>query len=354
MVVAALFAELAFAGRYSAGVLDDSGQDPGHAAGFTWGDLLTALIEEHGTLSAVAWRLIEQASGDDVASIERALRRLRRRGQLDGGVWGQRLLRVFGVPATVESRVRWMGLYHSPFSDLPLPLCQDQLRLWDRPPVSTSRARVWLHLGHASCALRARDFTDAAAQLARATAALAGLAGHDDARLEVALVGAYVASQRGESVQPAFAAAERLLTAAELAPDDAACFRARLVDQRAYQLNRAGEHAAALALYESLPAEDLHPFASYRRDAGRAFGCLRSGRADEALLLAMRACEHAGDGGYTRLRAMGLLLVAQVQGRPGGDAARARARAIALRLGDGELLARADRHADRPRGPTDV
>ena len=68
----------------------------------------------------------------------------------------------------------------------------------------------------------------------------------------------------------------------------------------------------------------------------------------------MRACEHAGDGGYTRLRAMGLLLVAQVQGRPGGDAARARARAIARRLGDGELLARADRHADRPGGPTDV
>lgn len=327
-------------------MVDESGQDSGHAAGFTWGDLLTALIEEHGTLSAVAWRLIEQAAGDDVASIERALRRLRRRGQLDGGVWGQRLLRVFGVPATIESRVRWMGLYHSPFSDLPLPLCLDQLRLWDRPPVSTSRARVWLHLGHTSCALRARDLGEASSQLARATAALAGLAGHDDARLEVALVGAYVASQRGEPVQPAFAAAERLLAAATLAPADAACFRARLVDQRAYQLNRTGDHAAALALYESLPADDVHPFASYRRDAGRAYGCLRGGRDEEALALALRACEHAGDGGYTRLRAMGLLLVAQVQG-PEGEAARARARAIARRLDDGELLARADRQERR-------
>ncbi|MFY0534527.1 hypothetical protein [Nannocystis pusilla] len=93
---------------------DEGGQDSGQAAGFTWGDLLAALIEQHGTLAAVAWKLIEQAPGDDVASIERALRRLRQRGQLDGGVWGQRLLRVFGVPASVESRVRWMGLYHSP------------------------------------------------------------------------------------------------------------------------------------------------------------------------------------------------------------------------------------------------
>lgn len=326
-------------------MVDESGQESGHAAGFTWDDLLTTLIKEHGTLSAVAWRLIEQAAGDDVASIERALRRLRRRGQLDGGVWGQRLLRVFGVPATVESRVRWMGLYHSPFADLPLPLCLDQLRLWDRPPVSTSRARVWLHLGHASCALRARDLADASAHLAQATAALAGLSGHDDARLELTLVGAYVASQRGEAALPSFEVAERMLAAATLAPADAACFRARLVDQRAYQLNRAGDHPAALALYESLPADDLHPFASYRRDAGRAFGCLRGGRTEQALHLALRAIEHAGDGGYTRLRAMGLLLVAQIQGRPEGEAARARARAIALRLDDGELLARADRPA---------
>ncbi|MBZ5715944.1 hypothetical protein [Nannocystis pusilla] len=329
---------------------DESGQDPGHAAGFTWGDLLAALIEEHGTLSAVAWRLVEQAPGDDVASIERALRRLRRRGQLDGGVWGQRLLRVFGVPATVESRVRWMGLYHSPFGDLPLPLCLDQLRLWDRPPVSTSRARVWLHLGHASCALRARALDDAAIQLTRATAALAGLAGHDDARVELALIEAYVASQRGEPVLAALAAAERTLASGTLAAADAACFRARLVDQRAFQLNRAGDHAAALALFESLPADDVHPFASYRRDAGRAFGCLRAGRREEALALARRACEHAGDGGYTRLRAMGLLLVARVQDGPAGATARARARAIALRLDDGELLARVERQEQASRG----
>lgn len=329
---------------------EEGGQESGQAAGFTWGDLLAALIEEHGTLAAVAWRLVEQAPGDDVASIERALRRLRRRGQLDGGVWGQRLLRVFGVPATVESRVRWMGLYHSPFGDLPLPLCVDQLRLWDRPPVSTSRARVWLHLGHASCALRGRALADASAHLTRASAALAGLAGHDDARIELALVGAYAASQCGEPVAAAFGGAERMLAAATLAAADAACFRARLVDQRAYQLNRAGDHAAALALFESLPAADVHPFASYRRDAGQAFGCFHVGRREQALDLALRACEHAGDGGYTRLRAMGLLLLARIQGPSAGAPARARARAIAERLGDGELLARVERHSRRAAG----
>lgn len=54
-----------------------------------------------------------------------------------------------------------MGLYHSPFSDLPLPLCIDWLTLLDRPPVSTSRARVWLHLGKPA-APWAGDFEDAA------------------------------------------------------------------------------------------------------------------------------------------------------------------------------------------------
>src|SRR5262249_29122459 len=98
------------------------------ASGFGWGDYLAWLVAEHGTLTAVSWKLVEHA--EDVATIERALRRLRGRGQRDGGIWGQRLLRVFGVPRTIEQRLRWMGLYHSPFNDLPLPLCCDQLRLW--------------------------------------------------------------------------------------------------------------------------------------------------------------------------------------------------------------------------------
>src|SRR5689334_18019621 len=101
----------------------DSGQPP---AGYAWADLVGAAVEQHGSLAALAWKLIDHADTDDVASIERALRRLRTRGQLDGGIWGQRLLRAFGVPSPIEARLRWMGLYQSPFNDLPLALCLDQ------------------------------------------------------------------------------------------------------------------------------------------------------------------------------------------------------------------------------------
>lgn len=110
------------------------------------------------------------------------------------------------------------------------------------------------------------------------------------------------------------------------------------VDQRAYQLNKQGNHARALAMYAALPDADVHPFASYRRDAGRAWGQFRAGNTERAIELAHRACEHAGDGGYTRLRAMGLILLAKI-GAPGDYLARARA--IAVRLDDRELLARA-------------
>ena len=316
---------------------DEPGQTSGHP-GYTWGELLASLVDDHGSLTAVAWKLIEHASGDDVQSIERALRRLRTRGQLDGGVWGQRVLRVFGPPKAIEDRLRWMGLYHSPFNDLPVSLCLDQLRIWDRPPVSASRARVWVQLGLASCALRERRYDDAAhhADLARAAQ------GPDPARLELALLDGYVASRRGlvDAIEPALAAASHLMASATFEPDDAACFRARLVDQRAYQLNKAGDHAGALALFAALPDVDVHPFASYRRDAGRAYGLHRAGRRDDAIALAQRAIDHAGDGGYTRLRAMGLILLARITG---DSEPLARARSIAARLADSELAARADR-----------
>ena len=293
----------------------------------SWGELVASLVEQHGTLTAVAWKLIEH--GDDVATIERALRRLRGRGQLDGGIWGQRVLRVFGLPTTVEARLRWMGLYQSPFNDLPLGLCIDQLRVWDRPPISESRARMWLHLGHASCALRQQQFDIARAHVAQVRGVT-----DDAARIEALLVEAYLASRLGGDVG---ALLDQVVLPETLAPDDRACFAARLVDQRAYQLNKQGDHARALAMYEALPDADAHPFASYRRDAGRAWGQFRAGNTNEAIALAHRACEHAGDGGYTRLRAMGLILLAKIGA---GEGYAARARAIAMRLDDRELLAR--------------
>jgi hypothetical protein len=313
--------------------------------GWSWGELLESLVAVHGTLTAVAWKLIDHAEGDDVASIERALRRLRTRGQRDGGRWGQHLLRVFGVPQPIEARLRWLGLYHSPFNDLPVALCLDQLRLWDRPPIATSRARVWLHLGFASCALRTRHFDDATTHTRHARAALAALpVDYDIARIELALIGAYLEGrvEPHDSATASLAAATRLLATAALTAEDRACFEARLADHHAYRLNRAGDHAAALALYDAIPA-GVHPFASYRRDAGRAYGAWKLGRVEEAVALAHAACAHAGDGGYTRLRAMGLLMIGKILGDEGADAV-ARALAIAVRLGDDELRARAEHH----------
>jgi hypothetical protein len=258
-----------------------------------------------------------------------------------------------------------MGHYHSPFNDLPVALCLDQLRLWDRPPIASSRARVWLHLGTASCALRTRRLADGAVSVRRAASALAALpAAYDGARIELALVTGYLASRgilpdappesndtaRGLSddaaVAGALARAEELLARAELPAADRACFTARLVDQRAYQYNKARDHGRALALYATIP-EGAHPFASYRRAAGLAYGALRTGRLDEAHALVLEACEHAGDGGYTRLRAMGLILLGRIAGSTTAAALASleRARAIARRLGDDELLARADRVA---------
>lgn len=317
------------------------------AAGISWAELLAHLVDEHGSLAQVAWKLVEHADrarGElDVMSVERALRRLRTRGQRDGGAWGQRLVRVFGMPRAIEDRVRWLGLYHSPFNDLPVEVCLDQLRLWDRPPMSGARARLWVQLGFTTIALRTRRLADARHHAARVRDALAPLGSdYDLARIELALVEGFLASRDDEPVDGYLDRAEALLGTATLSEGDRACFEARLADQRAYQHNRAGDHAAALALYAALPATDPHPFASYRRDAGLAYGYHRTGRAAEARALAERAIEHAGDGGYTRLRAMGLVMLARIAGDEAAlrDHALGRARAIALRLGDDELLAR--------------
>jgi hypothetical protein len=328
------------------------GHDSGHATGgLSWGDLLALLVAEHGTLAAVAWKLVEHAGTDeDVTSVERALRRLRTRGQRDGGRWGQRLLRVFGIPAPIEARVRWFGPYHSPFNDLPVPLCLDQLRLWDRPPLATSRARIWLHLGFASCCLRTRDLDAAATHAARARSALAALsADYDAARIEVTLVDAYIASRRAPETVPALldrAGSLLLTSSSSLSTDDRACFDARLVDHRAYHLNKQARYADSLALYESLlPA--THPFACYRRDAGRAYALHHLGRTADAIPLLHAAISHAGDGGYTRLRAMGLHQLARIlDATDPGRAAEARTRALAIahRLGDDELRGRFQLH----------
>lgn len=303
---------------------------------------LDGLVHEHGSLATVSERLAAtHAWREDVESITRALRRLRLRGSLPGGKWGERLLRTFGLPTSVDARLRFMGSYHSRFVDLPVSLCGDLVQLWDRPPTSESRAgRLWLSLARATLALRSGADDEAREHL---RAARAHAAGEPAAQIEVALGESLLFSRdRPAEVAPALADVPALL--AQLHGGDADCLRARWAGQVAHALNRAGDVAGGEALHLALPdAPDTHPFARSRRANGVAYARFRRGDVAAALDHARQAARHAGDAGHVRLRAMALLMVARVApGSPEGDEARARARAIGQALEDATLLARCD------------
>jgi hypothetical protein len=163
--------------------------------GLCWDELVAHWIEEQGSLAELALALTLAE-----VSVERALRRLRGRGQRDGGAWGRRLLRAFGVPRDIERRVRWMGVHHSRFTDLPVSNCLDQLRIWDRPPLSASKAHVWIRLGFAACALRVGDDEHARAQLRQARLVPSPRV---SARIEIGLLDAYLSSKEGNRAQAA-------------------------------------------------------------------------------------------------------------------------------------------------------
>lgn len=315
--------------------------------GLTWADYLSGLVASHGSLTAVAEKLSEQRGYvDDVGTVERGLRRLRGRGQRDGGVWGRRALRCFGLPRDISARVRWMGQYHTRFTDLPRTLCQELLQVWDRPPVSDSPARIWIQLGLANAALRGRDGERALSHLQQAQ--VAGKSAEMAARIELALVRAFTLSRTDRAgAVTLLDAAAALLRAddAVLDADDRACLWARLVDQRGYQLNRPApgtepDYRAALALYESLPARDAPPFALCRRENGVGWSKLKLGDREGAAAHARVSVQHAGDGGSLRMRAMALNLLARALPGKEGEHARVRALAIARRLEDEELRLR--------------
>lgn len=326
------------------------GHDPGHAPppGFSWGDHLAWLVESHGSLAAVAERLAAlRGYADDAASVERALRRLRGRGQQDGGAWGARALAAFGLPEAVDARARWMGAYHSRFTDLPVPLCQDLVRLWDRPPVSEApSARVWLAVAHASCALRLADRSAAATHLRRARA-VRGQA-PPEARVELLLVEAFVVSHEDPSLVPALLAEAEPLLALDMPAHDRACLHARWIDQLAYERNKGRDgappdHAGAEALYRTIAVDSAPSFARCRRANGLAYARWKQGHRDEGAAFAREAGRHAGDGGHLRLRAMSLAMLARIVGGPEGAEATARALGIAAELSDEALRLRFER-----------
>lgn len=313
------------------------------APGLGWDELVAHWAGEHGSLAELALKLsIAEGIDVDLGSVERALRRLRGRGQRDGGAWGQRLLRAFGVPPDIERRVQWMGVYHSRFTDLPVSVCLDQLRVWDRPPVSESPAHVWIRLGFAACALRLGDHEHARARLRQARL---GPEPSVSARIEIRLLDAYLASREGERARASalLAEVEPLLNLGELGREERECLRARWLDQRAYQLLHPAPPAEpdveqARALYERISTRDVAAFVLAKRESGLAYVSRDPERAREH---AEAACRHAGDGGFVRLRLSYLGLLAHILG-PGRAADDVRERAVraAARLEDEELVAR--------------
>lgn len=312
----------------------------------SWGDYVADLAAQHGSLAALALKLaLSDKTGEDAdaASVERALRRLRTRGHADGGKYGAWLLRTFGMPRAVEERAKWMGVYHSRFTDLPVPLCLDQLRLWDRPPLAESRTRTWLSLGYATCALRGGKLDEAEGHLVDAR----GGHGVAAARIETRLLESFLASRKGDGArsQALLEEIEPSLSDPSLERAEAICLRARWLDQAAYRrLHPEGAAAPALEaaakLYEAIPSVDAPFFAACKRESGLAYVRHRQGAREEAIAHAQRACDHAGDGGFVRLRIAALGLLAHVLGATEGEEARARAKLAARSLEDEDLLQR--------------
>lgn len=318
----------------------ESGQVPG---GFDWAAFVDQVIAERGSLAQAAQYLAERRNfAEDVHSVERGLRRLRERGNKDGGVWGQRALRGFGLPAAVGDRIRWMGQYHTRFTDLPASLCDELLRPWDRPPVSESPARIWVLLGHASLALRRRQEVRPLLEQAALLAGLAELA----AQIELALVESYAWGKIDPPLaRAALERAEKLLEVRDqpIAEHDRACLFARWIDQVAYPLNKPGSgpasHEAALRLYERIPI-DGPLFARCRRENGLGWTNLQLGEREQARVHALASVRAAGDSGSLRLRAMALNLLANASAGDEAREAKSRAREIARQLEDEALLVR--------------
>lgn len=328
------------------------GQNPGHApVGLGWQEYVAWLVSAHGSLARVALELANRARrGEAPESIERALRRLRK-SQGDGGAYGPRLVRAFGLPADVAARTAWMGLYHSRFCDLPVPVCGELLRAWDRPPITLSSDGAFIALGLAHVALRMNDLDGAEAQLARAAEPAKRLA---PGRLEHVLASAYLASSRGERQQVAALLGRASMLASDhaLGPERAA-FIARLQDQLAYQtlhpVGRAPDASdleRAFSLYDAIdPAGS--PFVRTKRALGLAYVAWKRGEAALALREARAAVTHAGDGGLLRQRGIALGLLGRIaEGTEAADA-RARAIAIAMALSDEDLRLRQARPAPR-------
>ncbi len=340
--------------QYSAAYADAEGHDPGQLRGpLTWADVVEAFVREHGGWTQLAEELVRRAKDGvelprDLGSIERGLRRLAGRGQRDGGQSGRWVERFFGMPSAIEPWARGLGQYHSRFADLPVPMRERQLALWDRPPLRDSALGAWIDLGVASVAMRKGDRAQVSARVARAASKL-GRAGAA-LRLEHLAMAARIASGDGDRARVArlLGEAEQLLErSTDLRAEDNACYRARVNDALAYQLMHPPEGEPAIdearARYEAIPEGTGVAFVDLRRALGLAYCAYRSGDRARAVELGLEAAEHAGDGGLVRFRVMAFNLASRAASEPEATRLRERARRLSRALEDEDLAARVER-----------
>ncbi|MBK6689052.1 MAG: hypothetical protein IPG45_31585 [Deltaproteobacteria bacterium] len=329
------------------------GHDPGHGlhppVGWSWESYVLAFVEEYGGWVALTDELLRRARGAELPTdpqvVEKGLRRLAQRGQKTGGQYGGWMIRFLGLPTSLLRWAQWMGQFHSRFADLPTSLRLAQLGLWDRPPVSESKAAAWVHVGLASALLRRAQQAEAERRLALAEAGAkgAGVA----CQVEVALLQAKLQTDRGERAEAErnFERVAGWLGDGELSTEDRRCYEARLVGQRAYHLTKPlpGDEEdlqGALRLFVSLVDEPFLPFVAFRKCNGLAYCHWKLGDVATGIRYARLAEQHAGDGGQVRFRIMALNLLARMVPPEEAPPIQTRAQGLAQMIEDEDLLRR--------------
>ena len=310
------------------------------------------LVSLHGGWAALADELVRRSREGDVFTVEKGLRRLSRRGHQDGGRYGRLVLRHFGAPPAIESWARWLGQFHGRFTDLPSSLRIEQLRVWDRPPISEGRVGAWIDVGLASAHHRRGELDECTRRMARARTLAER---HEsDAVIETALFEARLEADddRYDDARRTLDRVERAIDAhaAAITPADRLCYRARLLGQRAFMHTRP-RRGEALDLHQAralfLAIEEIPgvPFAAFRRAAGLAYCTWKLGDPVEGARLAELAAEHAGDGGFIRFRVMALSLLSRMVAPERAREIVARTERMARALEDDELVRRTERDA---------
>jgi hypothetical protein len=305
----------------------------------------------------LADQLIHRAQGAvdialDPQTVERGLRRLARREHQEGGQYGRWMLRFFGFTSSTERLVRWLGTGHSRFADLPCGLRLEHLALWNRPPIAESPLACWVLVGIAAAHHGRLDPVTCDYWLVRAERHLpaAGAA----AELEVGLLRAQLETKSGDHAA-AMARLDKLqglVTERELAQSDRQddrkidrqCFVARLHHLRAELYTRPAsgaepDVARARTLYDEIPESSI-PFVAFRKAVGLAYCAWKLGDHGEAVRLARRAVDEAGDAGMIGMRVTALNMLGRLLDPADAAAVNERAQRMAARLGDEELMQR--------------